>query len=148
MIKQTRWYNKIILIQLHGTFHGLKSKSCSSTSEYWGLTATKKKYCKTISTYKAVLQLNFPNCLQICKYIVFKLIIKMFCKYSNILGSNLSFHHIFIYMKHLKLSNTARPTNKRSLKTLLKKPLERGTKIVDMKLFEKYEKNHRKAIYF
>ena len=72
----------------------------------------------------------------------------MFCKYSNILGSNLSFHHIFIYMKHLKLSNTARPTNKRSLKTLLKKPLERGTKIVDMKLFEKYEKNHRKAIYF
>ena len=51
-------------------------------------------------------------------------------------------------MKHLKLRNTARPRNKRSLETLLKKPLERGTKIVDMKLFEKYEKNHRKAIYF
>ena len=30
-------------------------------------------------------------------------------------------------MKHLKLRNTAKPRNKSSLETLLKKPLERGT---------------------
>ena len=109
VIKQTRWYNKIILIQFHGTFHGLKSKSCSSTSEYWGLTASRKKLCKTISTNKEVLQLIFPNCLQICKYIVFKLIIKIFCKYSNILGSKLGLHHIFNLhgtLKNKKYSKT------------------------------------------